>query len=827
MFDHTVSTATRNAERGFSLLEQALVLPVFLLLILAAVDVSRVLQAYSVLDDSLRQSLRCVSAANGECISTTDDTRNVTYSVFERDAQFRYLQYEYSGEASWIGAPYLRTTSLQATILDQVHYDIPERAVTASRTRFSVAGEVGYLAQVAGLPQISGNATGPFTPQVTQRAAAGTVARPLFSQSIRGVSLALSSSGTGDDFQDSITFTIPRPAALSRIHQNEPCLVADDTQPLPSEWKHCNSLSQFGAAVREQVRDGIAAMFRERPAAREGADYTFIVLDIRGAAAVPTGESGEVEISLSQGGRIRELGGRIFNASSGGNFVPRGAPADSYSDAVRDRYSRETQRHQAIVVEYGKPITLAFTLKGAEGAPAAGVVRWDGVELNVYGPQYEFRSERAECVEPDGQALRLSSCQIGAETVCASTFHGSAIRKGSAAIGSAVGVKESLSLCAGSDVHAAVAATGASCPQDFSVEGTDANRLCSNRQQLSAACPAIGVAAAGGDVNRGVSAVAADENGQRFIRASSAAERICPVPESDREQASGLRWTERDEAIPGIEHFSWVMEDCTREEPGPGQIPAAIGQYAKVKITSVLSDAKRKKILTGGVEPNLFRSSHPRYQCTDMVIETRQLNARSPELKPESIFRSTAALGADFQERLFQDASKNHVRAEDNLESGTYFTAEERTIEVVSSRPPPVTGAPYRVDSDASGEWRKIRDQIPFEEIPAHCRGGDARCFASASGLTGEARELLPQFEKAELLAYEVLDAMMPGFQRECARDATHACVSFQVRQDALPSDRTVWMVKGEVNVPLLLSPAPFRYARVVSQEWEGDFANQ
>src|SRR5262245_49801497 len=94
-----------NAPRGFTLLEFALVLPIFVLFIMAAVDLSRMQQGYAVLDDGLRVALRCVYPANAECISAKPASVETRYDVFNRDARLRAEEFHYSADAAWLRRP--------------------------------------------------------------------------------------------------------------------------------------------------------------------------------------------------------------------------------------------------------------------------------------------------------------------------------------------------------------------------------------------------------------------------------------------------------------------------------------------------------------------------------------------------------------------------------------------------------------------------------------------------------------------------------------------------------------------------------------------------
>ena len=113
--------------RGYSLLEQAAVLPIVLGLILGAIDVNSTLQSYSGLKQAVNSALRCVYTVDGQCVTPSADarTRFFDYYLTTYDSTTFYPEHDYAAVAKHLRAPIEELRNFNAQILGQVSFQVP------------------------------------------------------------------------------------------------------------------------------------------------------------------------------------------------------------------------------------------------------------------------------------------------------------------------------------------------------------------------------------------------------------------------------------------------------------------------------------------------------------------------------------------------------------------------------------------------------------------------------------------------------------------------------------------------------------------------------
>ena len=92
--------------QGYALFELALVMPILLLLLLGAIDLSRSLHTYSVLQEASSTALRCLYPTDGDCLRAAPVSAPLyNVSVDRNPPSWTVNLYNYSGVAEWLSKP--------------------------------------------------------------------------------------------------------------------------------------------------------------------------------------------------------------------------------------------------------------------------------------------------------------------------------------------------------------------------------------------------------------------------------------------------------------------------------------------------------------------------------------------------------------------------------------------------------------------------------------------------------------------------------------------------------------------------------------------------
>ncbi|MCB0318768.1 MAG: pilus assembly protein, partial [Bdellovibrionales bacterium] len=149
--------------RGYTILEQAIILPILISFILAAVDINNAMHAYSVLEESTTAALRCAFTTDGKCIKANiseDSQRNVDVWLIKEDSPRYYIPtYDYSGSARWLSLPTHSYSGFEAPIIDSINYEIRNEKALAYKTEYPASMRLDYWVKVAPMPFITGQAT--------------------------------------------------------------------------------------------------------------------------------------------------------------------------------------------------------------------------------------------------------------------------------------------------------------------------------------------------------------------------------------------------------------------------------------------------------------------------------------------------------------------------------------------------------------------------------------------------------------------------------------------------------------------------------------------
>ena len=449
----------RNSKsKGAALLEQALVLPILLGFIFAAVDINNAFHIHSVLEDSTNAALRCAFTTDGRCVEASaglESDRQVDVWLREDgDPEYYVPTHNYSGEASWLSLPTHTYTGFEAPVIDSVNYNIANRKAYAIKTEYPGSVNLTHWVKVAPMPFITGQATNASFRYKQDKGVTYTHD----AQISMGFTLRTNSTSNSPSKNSSkITINPVNQRYNSRnnlsgsnaISTNQSASM-DCFESATYNKNYSNSHSA-GGSISSFKRCGGATTGLDRLAYDEVTTYTNAVLHVTGSAAgmsannstgnvqmqliqeVPLNSSGKATSTAGQtvldaakylrdrglnayryqtknGKRliIHDLGGRALDGSMGknANFVPRGADLGTnslkqaakttkgYVDHKTVKTYKEFKLYQNVKLFYGVPTYLKFTINKNTGTQP---VVWRAGRARFYLPLYKKDTKVFNC----------------------------------------------------------------------------------------------------------------------------------------------------------------------------------------------------------------------------------------------------------------------------------------------------------------------------------------------------------------------------------------------------------------------------------------------
>lgn len=121
---------------GFSTFESILLIPAVSALIFGALDVSRILQAYSAVEEGVTSSLRCIYPTDANCNLNTSNDLQARYNFYSTTTNTQWLRQRvrYTAEVSWLEKPGTTFKGFTPTIIGEFEYTLPPKARRVKRT---------------------------------------------------------------------------------------------------------------------------------------------------------------------------------------------------------------------------------------------------------------------------------------------------------------------------------------------------------------------------------------------------------------------------------------------------------------------------------------------------------------------------------------------------------------------------------------------------------------------------------------------------------------------------------------------------------------------
>lgn len=786
---------------GYSLLEQALVLPVILVTVLGAVDVNTVLHSYSTLKEGVHDALRCVYPTDGDCVFTTPDTRGRLFDWYRLQGDMqppRGTLMDYTGEARWVSLP-VYSFQPSARVLDQVFVDVEPSDTQARAVRRPAIGTVNTNVRTASFPWISGSPSSPSFNFKNDRSHKypATISKD--------VSVNLSSSSrTGR-----ARFTLRLPGQQGDPNQpaldpNRPCLISAVHNHRNRDPRHAPNFDQ-GCNFDYQGFPGRGPSDQQEVGA-----YTFIVLHVKGNGGNSSrSEGGTVSLTIKQDldgdgdfETSRDLGGEAYTGPGTHNFFPRGAPLSYIADDTK--YDGldivpEFLLHRAIKVHYGKPARLVFELTDLSGTPEFNVTN-----ITVYAPKYRSMEPAFTC-NPGLNPTGVKPSEAAAETGC--SVHVSPTKW---LVPNQVDITDhsvnlsteppfSLGSCIEHAHHAfGILTSWGLIAEDYELVPSDSSD-CSDIT-YSGQCPAIGTGVPGHTINYGVAAAAGSDG---RIHSSGAAEQICPAHLASLPAGAvvtGVSWSEQVSAVPNPASFEWTRDHCNRHHPERPEYPQALQAYPKV-ILGPSTQIGTTPSYTGESRPDDILAAEYG-NCAEIFVASRVLDDQSG-LPPESLFvGNELELGEHCWESRLRDDATEHG----DLDPACYLeVARDYAGEIALDGEPTDACRVFRPGSFEPDSELIVASDVPEGTVPSPCDQVEVLCqrrFAGFDPNVGDAGEIDYDFDYAvQRRGFELVQAALPKAELGCNDQAF--CTRLTVSGDL--NDESLLLAAGEIDVPLLL----------------------
>ena len=613
---------------GFQLLEHAITSSVVLLIAVGVYDVTRIFQVKSALTHSIQATLRCLYPSDAPCVQRSDRNSAQLYRVNYKDRpdlRFEEAIYDYSGEASWLGLPKLMFDNPTAVVLDEVSYQVPQKAYRLEQLMPNRIGRYKYVLQTTRAPYAL-TAQGAKQPSFVYKAN-HNIEYPLARlRSQNPVSLSsISGSTQSSKGIGSVSFV------LARLSEN--------------------------ACYQSRQIDSLGPNKTHQPAFSRECDqqYADIVIHVRGKVPLRNASIGQMLFNIRQDGGInRELGGLKFwqTAGQSGNLVPRGLPENYYSSS--HGYS-EFWIHSPIRIKRGQEVKLSFRINKLSGVSAESVA-WSGLDLAIYSADFSpVITLEALCKNPSSSGA------------CEAEFPGTGTMIPEEAIISTYQDQSTTLRELGCFSSFEQASNFAEIQRCINCKVIELNNQSCPFASVTKKCPA----------NFGVSAI-------DLLNIEQEAIKICPV---GLEAVSGsAHWKEGLLKL-GNHKIERQTRSCS-DFGGiqSSEIPEFLKQYKKLR-WSPAQILSYQPLYTGAVAPSIFREINKQYNCTQIPIQSRHFDyIHSEKLGAEledSLFANTylaSQLSCDWEDILKDEAVAY------GLDRASYFLASRVAVASQSSK---------------------------------------------------------------------------------------------------------------------------------------------
>lgn len=518
---------------GYTTLEFAVALPMVLVVLFGAIDLTALVQGYAALREGVRQSVRCVATTDGRCIGVSRASAIPLFHWYQLNGSPGYSadRLDIRGHGYWLKQPTYAYT--EARVLDAAHYAVPVTDYTAKRWVYPTSRELRYNIRESRGAYVTG------------------------------------SSSRSPNFVFKNAPTIPYPSDVIVSHRVEEeislarpriTIAVPFNEPLPDI--PCYRSNALDAGPNAEHRPSTATCNPNRVPA---------IVFVRGAAR----GHGHGDLTLSIDGRHitnTDFGGQRFDIDSAGwqsrNFIPRGV-APGYVDRTFNGEPEYALYAEAITVARGETVSVTVSIAPGANSWTDPTMRYRVTEVRIIPAIVRTIETTVACDEgvTRGDFLR------GISPDCPLPYPPGAI--GSTLVDTTrnqdTSPPRTLSAIL-SEAHLENSFATAGLDRLDYVTESSATRVETRKNP----CPE----------NVGVP-YPADPAG--FVTAPETTS-ICPMIDPVLTQYGivphSMKWSERTISLPPAARFHWRKRDCAHEE----SLPEALVRYPKPVRTSVEHD---------------------------------------------------------------------------------------------------------------------------------------------------------------------------------------------------------------------------------------------
>ncbi len=791
---------------GYTLIEQALVLPILLVFIFGAIDVSNTMQAYNALQEGVRTSLRCTYTVDGECIDVPTAAPSPLFNWYEitgttGDEVYGY-RYHYEGTEKYIQRPVYNVSNFRARTLVQHQFDVSYYSRQAHRRKFPAVGEV------AGIPIFQARA-----PRVRVNSPEDSRFRYLEQPGVHYV------NNLSYTIQNNITSTnnwIDSTASTPVTSRNLGTIRFRVNNP--HQGAECRKSDQFNYAS-----DSVVAS--NNGCGGHNGSRGNVVLWIHGdSQGSDNGATGVIDIRVDGPGLSMDLGGRKYTSNPGtrhADHVPRGIPS-GYLAPGSAPYTEATD-YPNVIVEFGQWYTISFTLRQALDEPSTyGKVFYNSNNMDLFAPRYgESENSHVECeggLYPS-EFSNPANCNTenGREALSVSWINHHSQPANFLSASDTKNLQDTADSAPLSDSELHNQLSGV----------VPASQLIDYYETPSSASEEL-IASETTDCPSNYGVVQ-EADGNDFVT-TSAAHTICPaqqthigaiVEDSSKWLVSGYQ------QIPGNPSIDWVRPNC--EEAAPQQVPAEVALYHHHDDGQIsFSHYATQHIYTGPEnapenDPDYVVANDPLYNCSDhapsFAVGSKAYNKDMEDLPQESLFAGLInELGCNWEEVVRDEAVSL------GMNTSAFFEASFGNQTVTPLEGEPAECITFWKDPGEPIDGALIPlagNPYPYGVVPAGCES-DA-CHVEFIGFDGDgsggAGEVEVDLEKAaQDFGFETVRALYPRASWDCEDDD---CVDLEVAQDGQSM-----VSRGSVQVPMnLLLGESVEISYEEAETFEGELA--
>ncbi|MCB0332167.1 MAG: hypothetical protein KDD55_01640 [Bdellovibrionales bacterium] len=706
-----------RSDRGYTLLEQALVLPLLVVLISVAVDVTHVAQSYSALRQGVKTSIRCLYPTDSDCVQVHTSAPNALYEVTRYDAtdDLFIKQENYEGVGYHIVKPQYTLSNYHALVLGQGNYTETTWTHSAQERFFEGVGSSSSTIVKSFIPYVEGSHLGSLSFKYKNEQ--GTAYPATFNAQVASL------GGTLLDGADRWVSASNPTRNLGYVE------VAMPPAPTPEGYdsNSCYRSNSFNTNQDNQPDLNAPCSSLENFLFNQGKTRAVVYLKGNSQGSVDYGEASIGVIIRRWNGSswelYKDIGGRHYTSTAGlgrdASLAPRGLFNLTFADPDIQQY-QELTLHSPINLEYGQTYRFKFTLNHMGGP--AGRVYYNPTRIKIFGINFDANGvnsthacTNALLPHQDGDVaacntnppVQLTSLNLNYDNVVATGNVQGLGTYNTDVINYAQALEDQVQY-----------------PQDYfplTPVATDHER--------SIACPGAG---SGG--NFGVPEQA--QNG--IITNSASAQTICPIP--DEPNYSNPRWTEVNVVVPGNPTTTWVRDNCS-DFPDPKAELPELAPYIKLLTDNTVSYSgnSQEKIYTGQGPAD---THHPQnviasqYSCNDSLggeftLGSQMFSEQEPE-GPHLFQGYHYPIGCDYETILRDEA------IDLGMDANSYFEAEEPTY---GASIEPTQGV---VDCAVIDPTTGTRENPVFlgtflqGDIPAECYTPGYVCDISFAGFDGD-----------------------------------------------------------------------------------------